>query len=145
MDLNPAHAIAHQCLGAVSVMAGQPEEGFPHLKKAIELSPHDLWMGSFLARLAEAYVFSGDYENAEKFARDALRQPSGQGSWTNHVILISALGHLGKYDDATQAIQNLEKVRSGITCEFVRRHDHMAPENHIDEFIEGLRKAGLPE
>ena len=102
-------------------------------------------MGSLFGRLAEAYLFTNQYEKAERYARDAIRQPSAQYVWTSHVKLISALGHLQKHEEAKQAVQNLLAFMPGITCRFVRRHDHMAADQYIDDFIEGLRLEGLPE
>jgi hypothetical protein len=51
-------------------------------------------MGSFLVRMADAYLFMGNYEEAIK----ALQQPNFQ--WSRYAVLLSALGHLGRQAEA---------------------------------------------
>jgi tetratricopeptide (TPR) repeat protein len=75
LELNPSYAWAHYGVGAALVFSGHAEEGVPHLERAIRLSPRDPYMGSFLLRMADAYLLTGDYEKSVEWARKALLQP----------------------------------------------------------------------
>lgn len=65
--------------------------------------------------------------------------------YTNHLVLIAALDHLGKRDDAVRAINDLTKVRPGFTCAIVSENNHVPGLRYVDNFTDGLRKACLPE
>ena len=78
------------------------------LERAIRLSPHDAHMGSFLVRTAHVHLFLGDHDEAVKWARRALLQPNFQ--WSRYVVLISALGHLGRSDEAKPSMLDSRTV-----------------------------------
>lgn len=123
---------------------------------ARRLSPRDEDMGSFLARIAEAHLLMRQYDRAVELGRHALAQPHFR--WSRYAVLISALGHLDRLDEARALVQELLEVRPDFSLDLVRsRHlftDQVTlefvGETHIftdqDEFahyLEGLRKAGV--
>lgn len=81
LEINPSLAWAYYGLGAAAVFSGQSADStIPHLQRAIRLSPRDFHMGSFMVRLADAYLAAGDYAAAVEWGRKSLRQPNFQWS-----------------------------------------------------------------
>jgi adenylate cyclase len=143
LELNPSLALAHYGLGAALVFSGRASESFPHLETAIRLSPHDPNMGSFLVRSADAKYFMRDYEDAVAWAVKALRQPNFQ--WSRYAVLLAALGQLGRVDEAKRHLQDLLGHRPDFTVSFVRDTHLFGNSEDFDHYLDGLRKAGVPE
>lgn len=156
-NLNPSFAWAHYGIGAAKVFSGNAKEAAPHLEKAIRLSPIDRNMGSFLLRTADAHLFMRQYEEAVVWARRALRQPLFQ--WSRYAVLLSALGHLGRSEEARKVLDELltqrpdfsmELVRSShlytdqVKLEFVSEPQMFVDQNEFAHYLDGLRKAGVP-
>ena len=143
LELNPSLALAHYGLGATFVFSGHAEEGIPHLTAAIRLSPHDPNMGSFLVRLADAAYFLKRYEEAAEWARRALQQPNFQ--WSRYTVLIAALAQLGRLDEATNCVQQLQVKRPNTSIAFVRETHLFGDTASFAHYLDGLRIAGLPD
>jgi TolB-like protein/DNA-binding SARP family transcriptional activator/pimeloyl-ACP methyl ester carboxylesterase len=143
LELNPSFAWAHYGIGAALVFTGRAKEAIVHLRHAIRLSPRDPYMGSFLVRMADAHLFMHEYEQAIKWARRALRQPHFQ--WSRHAVLISALGYLGRAEQARQARAELLQQRPDFSLAFVRKYHLIADPADMAHYLEGLRKAGIAE
>jgi TolB-like protein/pimeloyl-ACP methyl ester carboxylesterase len=143
LELNPSFAWAHYGIGAALVFTGRGKEAIPHLQRAMRLSPRDPYMGSFLVRMADAYLFMHDYEQAIDWARKALRQPNFQ--WSRHAVLISALGHLGRGERGERAREELLRQRPDFSLAFVRKYHLISHPPDLAHFLEGLRKAGIAE
>ncbi len=142
LELNPSLALAHYGLGAVMVFSDRAAESLPHLGTAIRLSPHDPNMGSFLVRLADAHLIMGHYDKAIEWARKALGQTGFQ--WSRYAVLLSALGHLGRTEEARRVLDDVLAQRPDFSRRFVRETHLFVDEDNFAFFIEGLRKAGVP-
>ena len=60
-------------------------------------------------------------------------------------LLASCYGHLGRIEEATTALQEVLRLYPDLTIESIRAsHPSIRPE-HVEIYVEGLRKAGLPE
>jgi len=92
---------------------------------------------------SRAFVGLGRYEDAEYWARKAVRQPSAT-FWCD-LALISALGYLGREDEARLALQELYRKKPDYSLEQYARDDFVLTPAAHQLFVEGLRKAGLPE
>jgi adenylate cyclase len=143
LQINPSYAWAHYGIGAAMVFTGRARQAFPHLEHAIRLSPRDPYMGSFLVRMADAHLFLRQYEEAVTWAHKALRQPHFQ--WSRHAALISALAHLGRLDESHHALNDLLRLRPTFTLAFVRKYHLISDPDDMAHFLDGLRKANLPD
>jgi adenylate cyclase len=141
LELNPSLAWGHYGVGAALVFSGRAQQAIQHLETAIRLSPRDPNMGSFLVRMADAHFFMRNYEEAIQWAKKALRQPKFQ--WSRYAVLISALGHLGRLEEAHSSLEQLRTQRSDFSTEFVRSTHLIADVDDMQHYIEGLRKAGV--
>jgi DNA-binding SARP family transcriptional activator/TolB-like protein len=154
--LNPNFTRAHYGLGTALIYAGRPREGPGHLEKAIRLSPLDPDSGLFFARMADAFLLMRQHEEAAAWARKAVAQ--SHHAWLGFAALISALGHLGRLDEARSALLDLLDLEAGFSLEFVRRN-HLFPDqvtldfvgetqlftdqDHFAHYLDGLLKAGV--
>ncbi|MDJ0957706.1 MAG: adenylate/guanylate cyclase domain-containing protein [Arenicellales bacterium] len=143
LSLNPSLAWAHYSVGASLVFSGRAEEAAPHLATAIRLSPRDPNMGSFLVRTADAHLFMHNFEESVVWAKKALRQPNFQ--WSRYAVLLSALGYLGRQEEAQRTLAEVLKERPDFSIEFVRSTHLIADAGDMTHYLEGLRKAGVSE
>ncbi len=99
-----------------------------------------------MGRLADAYVFTEQFEEAVRWGREATLLPGpGASLWTNRHSLVAALGHLGRLDEAARELVELRRVQPAISCSFVRDRHPLTEPKYETILLDGLRKAGLPE
>jgi len=141
LRINPSHALAHYGIGAAGVFGGNTEISLAHLEQAIRLSPQDANMGSFLVRSAQAHLYLGNFDAAADCARQSLRLPNFQ--WSRHMILASALGHLGETEAARAALAPLLEKIPHFSARYVLDYSPMVDNDDFKAMFEGLEKAGL--
>jgi adenylate cyclase len=138
--LNPNAAFAWELRGWTYQRAGQPEEAIRSFERAIRLSPFDPWLFSTLAGMGISLIELGRFDEAVVAAKNALQKNQTLG--TPHHCLAAALAHLGRDAEARKtATQILEIEPDFRISEYVARTGHW----QAQIFIDGLRKAGLPE
>jgi tetratricopeptide (TPR) repeat protein len=143
ITLNANFVTAHYYLGRSLSSRGDAVTALRHIEQAIRLSPRDPNIGHFHIGAARAYLFLGEYEKSAQLAKQGLRHQNL--SWSAPTTLASALGHLGQRDEAQRAIEEMQRLRPGITIAFVRERLPITDEGYMNQMLEGLRKAGLPE
>ena len=143
IELNPSLAWAHYGLGAATVFLGKADEAIPHLEGAIRLSPRDQHMGSYMVRLAEAHLLKRDYGLAIEWGRKALQQQGFQ--WSRYAVVLAGLGYLGKKEEAARVFGECQTHRSDFSVSMVRRCHLYTHAPTLEYYLEGLRKAGVPE
>jgi TolB-like protein/Tfp pilus assembly protein PilF len=141
VEINPSNALAHYGLGAAYVFSGRPEPSLTHLDDAVRLSPHDANMGSFCVRNAQAYLYLRDYEQAIDWARRSLQFANFQ--WSRYVVLISALGHLGRAEEARPAIDLLLRRIPDFSARYALDYSPWIVDAHFRHLMAGLEKAGM--
>lgn len=144
LGLNPNLADAHHGLGFVLTMSGRPANALPQFQSAIRLSPYDPRASSFHEMQAWALLVMGRLTEAVGSARTAVRKPNPD-IWA-FSTLASVLGHLGKVDEAKSALEELLKRKPDFSLGLVKRlvFYNKIPA-HLALYLDGLRKAGLPE
>jgi tetratricopeptide (TPR) repeat protein len=141
--LNPSFAPAYYSLGNSLTILGRASEAIPHIESAMRLSPHDPYFGQFMLRMSETLFYMEEFEESVEWARRSLRQPNVQ--WTRWAMLASALSRLGKEEEAHRCVDPLLRLKPEASVTFVRDvwlHNDSEP---FARFLDGLRKAGLPE
>lgn len=144
LRLNPNFADAHHGLGLALTMSGRPEEALPQFENAIRLSPYDPRAPSFHEMRAWSLIVMGRHIEAAESARIAVRKPNAD-IWA-YSTLAAALGHLGHIKEAGSALIELLRRKPDFSVGFVRRFVfYNRNPDHLELYLDGLRKAGLPE
>ncbi len=143
IELNPSFAQGYYNLGWALVQAGRPVEALPHLDKAYRLSPHDPLVFAFMNVRSLALVLMGDLEQAFEWAAKATRQPHAHF----HTFAIAAVcaALFGREDEARRAVDEILLRRPDYSCSFFEQSYPFKQREDLDKFLDGLRKAGLPE
>jgi adenylate cyclase len=138
--LNPNTAMAWELRGWTYQRAGQPEEAIRSFERAIRQSPFDPLLFSRFAGMGIAYIGVGRFDEAVAAAKNALQKNQTFG--TAYHCLAAALAHLGRDAEARTAVAQLLEIEPQFRIsEWVGR----TGEWQAQMFIDGLRKAGLPE
>lgn len=131
-------------LGNALAYSGQPEDGISSIETGLRLNPKEPNSQYYLGMLARAHLTARNHFEAAGYARDAINLRSSY-VWP-YLVLASALGHLGKEEEASSAIAECERLEPGRTAiefeEMPRLHRNLDDAEHI---LEGLRKGGWSE
>ena len=144
IDLNPSFAQAYFGLGFTLTNIGRQAEAISLLKKAASLSPYDSHLWTFLNMTALAHFRLGELEKAEEYIRKSVRQPNA--TYWPFATMTALLGASGKIEEAHTAADALLDKKPNYTCRFAREDFFFTEhDKFVDVYVEGLRKAGLPE
>ncbi len=89
-------------------------------------------------------MLSEDYEDAVYWARKTLQVPRASGYWP-HAVLAAALAHLGQMDEARAAIAAALEQKPDLSLAYLAKTLPTKEPDGLEPYLEGLRKAGLPE
>ena len=136
VTLNPNSAFAWSYRGIVYLYAGKSEEALLSYEQNMRLSPLDPMQFAIIAMIGGAYIGLGRFDEAAIAARKSIgKHPT---FLTAHLCLASALAHLGRKEEAAEAARRTLELQPDFRI--ASRAGHWSP-----LYIEGLRKAGLPE
>jgi adenylate cyclase len=146
--LDRNNAWAAKGLGQTLMFLGRPQEGIPHVEKAIRLNPFDPNVAVFYATLATSHLLLGHVDQSIDLFRKAI---AANPSCYCHLDLAGALGLRGDLDEARAELAESLKLNPGFNS-FAALHaaglsvtnsDYLAL---ADKTINlGLRRAGFPE
>jgi adenylate cyclase len=138
--LNPNSASVWDHRSWTYQYAGRAEEAIQSFERAIRLSPLDPMLYSRYVGMGIALLKLNRFEEAVAAANRARRLNQ---TWsTTYRCLAAGLAHLGRDAEAREAAARLLEIEPGFhISEWVGR----AGKWQSTQFLEGLRKAGLPE
>ncbi len=140
--LNPSSSVAFLQLGIAQSFVGRPLDGISNFEHALRLSPQDPRIHFTLAMIARAHLNAGDPEQAARWAEKAVHRRVDYP--LSHLILASALGHLGRIEEARRALEECERLERGFALRWALRPMYKDPAAD-QHFLDGLRLAGLDE
>jgi len=105
------------------------------------MSPLDTFSGFYTSVHGLALLAAEHFEEALPFLRSSLAAFTEYSGHYNQ--LISCCGHLGRIDEAQEFIMASNRVGPPLRLREVR--EVLGKFAHCDVFVEGLRKAGVPE
>jgi TolB-like protein/class 3 adenylate cyclase len=144
IGLNPALAVTYCGLGDSYAYEGRLDEAISQFEIAIQLSPHDPFRWAFYSYRSLAHLFRGEYADAAAWARRSIQLP--KALYWAHAHLVSALGHIGDEGQLPPALADLNRVKPEFSVRFAHEHlFYLKRPEQIDMYLEGLRKAGVPE
>jgi TolB-like protein/class 3 adenylate cyclase/Tfp pilus assembly protein PilF len=146
LALNPNLASAHAQIGLAKLFDGHPEETESHALEALRVSPYDPEAVFWVAYMALAKRYLGDYEGALKLYRRA--EELNPNYPTGRFNMAATLVELGRLDEARAEVQAGLALNPRFT---IRRYRAGAQSDNPvflkgrERIIEDMRKAGVPE
>ena len=142
--LNPCLAVTYCGLGDTLAYEGHFAEAIPYFQRAIDLSPYDPLRWAFYAYRALAHIFAQEFALAAEYAYKATRVPNAHFWAFAHRV--SALGHLQHQEDLPVAMTELLVRKPQFCCSFAReRLFYIKNPDLVERYVEGLRRAGVPD
>lgn len=148
IKIDPNFARSYAQAGNEMVFLGKPKEAIPLVEKAIELSPADPAIATFLWVKGRAYFTLGDYPRAIKALEDSVN--ARPNLWYVQAWLTAAYALAHRDADARQAVKEFQqkyKARSSLdgVAQYYLEEQYQNPtlKQASNELLKGLRKAGL--
>ena len=137
---NPNAAFAWSTRGWTYQVAGNPEEAIRSFERAVLLSPFDPLLFVTLTEMGVAFIGLDRFDEAVVAAKKALNQ--NPAYVPSYCCLTTALAHLGREAEARNAVARLLELKPHFRIsEWAARSDARTHQM----FIDGLRRAGIPE
>lgn len=138
IELDPNEADTWAALSDIAVLAGRVEEGLEHIRKAFRLNPYPAsW---YYLTLGQAQYAASDYEAAvDTLRRDETYRTSSRR------FLAASLAQLGRLDEARTEVELFLVGNPEFTTRHWATTEPFRDAATLGHFVDGLRKAGLPE
>ncbi|PDT07817.1 winged helix-turn-helix domain-containing protein [Rhizobium sp. M1] len=138
IELDPNEADTFAALSDVTVLAGRVEEGLEQIRKAFRLNPFPAsW---YYLALGQAQYAAGQYAAAvETLRRDETYRTSSRR------FLAASLAQLGRLDEAQAETELFLVANPGFSIRHWAATEPFRDARTLDHFVEGYRKAGLPD
>ncbi len=135
LNPNDANATAHR--GYALAIVGRAEEGIGLIRHAMRLNPlHPDW---YWDNLAIAQYTARHYEEA----LDSNRQSGGRESFWCNAQMAACYAQLGRLDEARERAAEVLRLKPNF--HFLSQTLHHKNPADAEHWVEGMRKAGLPE
>lgn len=141
IELNPSYATAYYGKAHSQWHKGEAAEAIKNHEEAIRLSPRDPLMWTFLASKAIAHVIVEQYDEALECAARAQQYPMS-AIWA-FMGQLCALGHLGKKEEARDALKEALQIEPDLSIPFIDRALPITDQTSRLHFHAGLLAAGV--
>jgi len=141
VELNPNGAEAYANLAFILIYSDRTELGIKFLKWAFRLNP--LPPFHFYIFLAIAHRNNGEYEKAIELAEQSIRGNPDQ--LTPYLTLASAYSSLNRAEEARKVVEEALRIDPNFSLEHYAKMLPYKNQESLDNDINSLRKAGLPE
>jgi len=140
-ELNPNNAMACAMFGHAQAILGRPDDGIELIESAMRLSPRDPQTYLFHSMLGFCHFLGDRFDDAIRWCeRSSQAKPRYPNSW---VYMAAALAEGGRTEEAARALWKARELVPRLSLAIYRRP--RAEGTLWPKFIDGLRKAGLPE
>jgi adenylate cyclase len=143
LSINPNSALAWSASGHIRGWLGEPEVAIEHFTRAIRLSPLDPMLSTFYGGIAMAHFAAKRYASTVEWADKAVRiGPKFQPAYR---WLAAGLAQLNAVEQAQAVIRRSLVLDTRITLAELRKRLPSFSSSLLNDYIDGLRKAGIPE
>jgi adenylate cyclase len=139
LNVNSAQAL--RMSGWVNLFSGDPRKATEYFNRAMRLSPLDPFICSVFAGLGIAQMMAGDYDEAVKFGRQAMREQPRMA--VAYRIVAASLALLGRTEEARSAMRALLAIAPDAAMSHMRMP--YQDTEFVERYLRGLSEAGLPE
>ncbi|MBB5664583.1 TolB-like protein [Rhizobium leguminosarum] len=138
IELDPNEADTFAALSDITVLAGRVGEGLEHIRKAFRLNPFPAsW---YYLTLGQAQYAAGQYATAvETLRRDETYRTSSRR------FLAASLAQLGRLDEAHAETDLFLVANPHFSIRHWAATEPFRDARTLEHFVDGYRKAGLPE
>ncbi|MGX5801362.1 winged helix-turn-helix domain-containing tetratricopeptide repeat protein [Bradyrhizobium sp. Arg314] len=138
IELDPNEADTWATLSDIEVLAGHVEDSLEHIRKAFRLNPYPpSW---YYLTLGAAQYAAREYEAAvETLRRDETYRTSSRR------FLAASLAQLGRLDEARAEVEMFLVANPHFTTSHWVWTEPFRDDATLKHFVDGFRKAGLPE
>lgn len=143
LDLDPNAALLRGYLAATFGFCGDYEAALRAAEDAMRLSPRDPFVVIWCLLKGWAALLSERDREAVAFATEPVE--ANPEFPDNYAVLAAAHGHLGNREAAGAALTELLRRMPGLTAADERLNRPFGTAAQRERFLDGLRKAGLPE
>jgi TolB-like protein len=144
LTLNSNLAVAWDIIGWMKICLGDPDTGIRNVALAMRLSPLDPRISFWQFHTSLAHFVAGRYDEAASWAARSLRN---QQDYLPPIRILAASNALaGRLQEAQKAIARLRQLDPSLRISSLE--DVLPPLRRAEDrarYVEGLRKAGLPE
>jgi tetratricopeptide (TPR) repeat protein len=143
LTLDPNLAAGWHLSGWVRIHLREPEAAIEHLAHAIRLNPLDPLLYGMQNGMAAAHFLAGRYDEASSWAEKALREHP------NYLpaIRMSAASHAfaGRLEQAQKAMTRMRQIDPALCVAGLADLVPFRQPEDFARYVEGLRRAGLPD
>jgi len=145
LALNPNSSLAWMHCGWLHGFANRPGPATDAFERSIRLSPLDPVRWGADGGLGFAHLLAGGYQEAIEWADRALHAHPKATFICG--CKAAACGYLGRGDEARECIRRLSEFIPGFATitGFRTAWERFCSPGALDIYIDGLRKAGLPD
>jgi len=141
LALNPNSADAHALRGTVLNLFDRPDEGLAELELAVRHNPHHPnW---YLLGIARSYYLLDRYDEAVLYI-DRLTEASPEFA-TGRLLSAAILVAKGRGEEAREEVSALIKTYPDLSLEQVVEMTPLSRKDLLDNYLDELRQAGVPE
>ena len=144
IELNPNAFYAYHGLGMVLVLAGRCEEALDISIQGERISPRDPLLWASIVVRALACILLQRYEEAIAYSERTFQFPTPSGYWP-HATKAAALAKLGDTDAAKGELGRALEEKADLSISYLQRTLPTKHAGGLDNYLDGLRLAGLPE
>jgi adenylate cyclase len=142
IELDPSLAIALSWLANSLSFLGRLDEALASGERTIRLSPRDPMNWLYFHDLATVHFNARRYEDAVEWERRSIQ------GWprlaAGRALLAASYAHLGRMDEARKEVEEVLRLQAEYSLAHVRE-TRVAGPAYLEHYLDGLRKAGLPE
>jgi adenylate cyclase len=138
LELDPNHADTWAALSDMSTLSGRVADGLEQIRKAFRFNPYPpSW---YFLHLGQAQYAARDYASAvETLRREETYRTNSRR------FLAASLAQLGRLDEARREVEMFLVTHPYFTIGHWIASQPLRDAAITDHFVEGFRKAGLPE
>ena len=140
-ELDPNYADGHGMVGNVLNYAGRPQEGYRAVQMAMRLNPRHGFV--YYSVVGDSLFLMGRADEAVSAFKKAIEINPQYAR--GHQRLAAAYGQMGRIEDAEWEAAELLTLEPDFTLACARGTATFKNPADLERYIEGLRKAGLPE
>ena len=137
----PNYADGYGLLSLIYNSLGQPQKALEHITKGMQLNPYYTW--DYPYNLGRAYYTLGNYEKAIKTLEKA--QARNENAIPIKLFLAASFIKAGRVEDAEWVAEQLQLINPNTTISHTANTIPIASKSLKNDFLDDLRKSGLPE